>query len=781
MKYSGKAIILTFLMVTATLAGCFSSTSGPLTVDSDGDGVVDVLDLCPNTPQNTQVNSDGCADLDGDGIADTVDLCPNTPQNTPVNSNGCEEKCPDFKVWDDLRVESEFFGADVKTDGRLVIVGAPDANDGGKAFVFWCKTPADGWLLEDELTPTSVVLGTDDDFGHSVSIFGDYAIVGNPQHDIVSGGVTETDAGASFVFKRGNAGGQWSEVAMLQEPVPNMDSNFGWSVDISANGIDTTGEYDVPLSETEFNAVVGAPLSNALTGYMTGAAYVFTEDSAGNEFARAIQLEANTQWWDGSLSLGGGYYGPWNWGGFGFDVAIHRDDVVVGSPIERVYLGIPDISVESGAAYIFQGVGVNPNVQIIQEDTRINIPDSEYCIWQQNMIQLTYSNGYTTTLSTCNNEDYFGHSVDIYDDVVVVGAPGGPLSWSCWASVKHSNGIAYVFQNTQGFWQENNYIKLEPSVNTEHPFPAPRQDFTFNTHAFGWEVDAFRDAILVGSPVRGGMFYMSSYGYQDVGISQGSSYLFMRSGSGLVPAIWNEEAIIGIPDVTYAPNYQGFMFNEQGMIHDQIAIGGSYIIIGSQSDDIRPVNWIPWNPSAWTFPMPQPSDYPDPNQNGKNTGSAYICWFDQNQNVFCDWTEETNSGGASFTWGSYSVENDNQTEDENFTGGTPTECPYDNFSLCIIAGYLYSKDTAHLHQLDGHEIYCSDIDANNSRYIFNENDLLLDCYFEDYSENQTNSDDEPGCTDPEAENYNAEATKDDNSCTYEEENDGDAEEDQPDS
>ena len=67
------------------------------------------------------------------------------------------------------------------------------------------------------------------------------------------------------------------------------------------------------------------------------------------------------------------------------------------------------------------------------------------------------------------------------------------------------------------------------------------------------------------------------------------------------------------------------------------------------------------------------------------------------------------------------------------------------------------------------------------QYIFNENDLLLDCYFEDYSENQTNSDDEPGCTDPEAENYNAEATKDDNSCTYEEENDGDAEEDQPDS
>ena len=81
--------MLTFLMVTATLAGCFSSTSGPLTVDSDGDGVVDVLDLCPNTPQNTQVNSDGCADLDGDGIADYIDqerlsLCSEVDENGVV-------------------------------------------------------------------------------------------------------------------------------------------------------------------------------------------------------------------------------------------------------------------------------------------------------------------------------------------------------------------------------------------------------------------------------------------------------------------------------------------------------------------------------------------------------------------------------------------------------------------------------------------------------------------------------------------------------------------------
>ena len=29
------------------------------------------------------------------------------------------------------------------------------------------------------------------------------------------------------------------------------------------------------------------------------------------------------------------------------------------------------------------------------------------------------------TLTICNNRNYFGHSVDIYDDTIVIGEPGG--------------------------------------------------------------------------------------------------------------------------------------------------------------------------------------------------------------------------------------------------------------------------------------------------------------------------------------------------------------------
>ncbi|MDD2570091.1 MAG: OmpA family protein [Bacteroidales bacterium] len=45
--------------------------------DSDGDGVPDKLDKCPNTPKDVKVDADGCPlDTDGDGIPDYQDDCP---------------------------------------------------------------------------------------------------------------------------------------------------------------------------------------------------------------------------------------------------------------------------------------------------------------------------------------------------------------------------------------------------------------------------------------------------------------------------------------------------------------------------------------------------------------------------------------------------------------------------------------------------------------------------------------------------------------------------------
>nr|WP_294895018.1 OmpA family protein [uncultured Pedobacter sp.] len=58
--------------------------------DTDGDGVADHLDKCPNTPAGAKVDGAGCElDTDGDGVPDWKDKCP-TEKGT-AELNGCPE------------------------------------------------------------------------------------------------------------------------------------------------------------------------------------------------------------------------------------------------------------------------------------------------------------------------------------------------------------------------------------------------------------------------------------------------------------------------------------------------------------------------------------------------------------------------------------------------------------------------------------------------------------------------------------------------------------------
>lgn len=58
--------------------------------DSDGDGVADHLDKCPNTPAGAKVDGAGCElDTDGDGIPDWKDKCPSEKGSAELN--GCPE------------------------------------------------------------------------------------------------------------------------------------------------------------------------------------------------------------------------------------------------------------------------------------------------------------------------------------------------------------------------------------------------------------------------------------------------------------------------------------------------------------------------------------------------------------------------------------------------------------------------------------------------------------------------------------------------------------------
>lgn len=65
--------------------------------DTDGDGIPDRLDKCPNDPEDKDgfQDDDGCPDPDNDadGIPDRVDKCPNEPEN--FNGYQDDDGCPD--------------------------------------------------------------------------------------------------------------------------------------------------------------------------------------------------------------------------------------------------------------------------------------------------------------------------------------------------------------------------------------------------------------------------------------------------------------------------------------------------------------------------------------------------------------------------------------------------------------------------------------------------------------------------------------------------------------
>ena len=79
--------------------GVASNRTKPVTdtTDSDGDGIPDATDKCPDRPEDIDgfEDQDGCPDIDNDGdhVLDIADKCPNVPET--YNGFEDEDGCPD--------------------------------------------------------------------------------------------------------------------------------------------------------------------------------------------------------------------------------------------------------------------------------------------------------------------------------------------------------------------------------------------------------------------------------------------------------------------------------------------------------------------------------------------------------------------------------------------------------------------------------------------------------------------------------------------------------------
>jgi outer membrane protein OmpA-like peptidoglycan-associated protein len=102
----------------ATPKGCTVDAGGCPT-DADGDGVCDGVDECPDTPKGATVDAKGCPkDSDGDGVLDGLDQCADTPKGCTVDAQGCPKDSDADGVCDGLdRCPDTTPGLKVDKDG----------------------------------------------------------------------------------------------------------------------------------------------------------------------------------------------------------------------------------------------------------------------------------------------------------------------------------------------------------------------------------------------------------------------------------------------------------------------------------------------------------------------------------------------------------------------------------------------------------------------------------------------------------------------------------------
>jgi hypothetical protein len=107
-------------------------------IDSDGDGVSDLLDECPGFDDTIDVDNDGTPDgcdslidSDGDGVADSLDVCSGSDDSVDVDGDGTPDGCDDLIDSDGDGVSNSLDACPGHDDSVDVDAdGTPDGCDG---------------------------------------------------------------------------------------------------------------------------------------------------------------------------------------------------------------------------------------------------------------------------------------------------------------------------------------------------------------------------------------------------------------------------------------------------------------------------------------------------------------------------------------------------------------------------------------------------------------------------------------------------------------------------
>ena len=353
----------------------------------------------------------------------------------------------------------------------------------------------------------------DDMFGYSVSNNGDYAIVGAWAKDD-----SGSESGSAYIFVRD--GESWSQQAKLIASDGTAGDHFGGSVSISS-------DY----------AIVGAD-SDDDHGTESGSAYIFVRD--GETWTQQVKLTAS----DGS-----------GWDYFGLSVSISGDYAIISSFKDD------DGGTDAGAAYIFvrDGETWTQQAKLIANDASagdffgISVSlNGDYAISgaykdddngsDAGSVYIFVRDGENWTqqakliASDAASFDFFGSSVSISDNDVIVGAWGDDDGGN-------ATGSAYIFvRNGINWTQQAKLNAADPAAN----------DY------FGTRASISNDYAIIGA-----------YEDDDDGSGSGSAYIFVRDSVS-----WTEHSKLTGSDAE-ADDRFGY----------SVSISGGYVLSGAYWDD----------------------------------------------------------------------------------------------------------------------------------------------------------------------------------------------------
>lgn len=335
------------------------------------------------------------------------------------------------------------------------------------------------WMLlafttpENQLSNQVLSPGILDNFGFSIAIDGNYAVIGASGDDIGMG----DDLGTAYIFIR--SGSNWSQQATLFAGDATAQDYFGSSVAISGNTV-----------------VIGAPGDDS----DKGSAYVFVRTNAS--WSQQTKL---------TVSAGLANHR------FGTSVGISGNYAIVGAPgenkayiFERVgtnWTAETPFSKPAGSSF-GNAVAISGTYAIVGANTSsvgIYAQQGLAYIFERSASTAIWSQTTTLTANDGDHSDYFGSSVAISSSYAVVGASrdegnNGP-----------SDGSVYVFFKSGAGWSQEARLILPAGEGNGWDY-------------FGSTVAISGQYIIVGAPSDGG----------GQGIGPGGAYIFFRSSTGWI-------------------------------------------------------------------------------------------------------------------------------------------------------------------------------------------------------------------------------------------------------